>query len=178
MAVAKTPKPEELIAIRTNAGDALDGYPTVFRPAPGATAEPRRALQPRPPEPRAWQPSDEDWKLPETGSRSSWRGWPSGEEVPVLPPLMDICVRCGRAPTNAILHRLRDPKNMRSSGPNSCAPSTVATSPNRESSSAGSRAPVTDDRRPQGVVLLLLPVYGVPPLLGLCPYGIDRRRSP
>ena len=67
MSSAKTPKPDELIAIRYEPPETpWMETPTIFRPGTwsySGTAKSLTALDL--PNPRAWQPSDEDWKLPE-----------------------------------------------------------------------------------------------------------------
>ena len=131
------------------------------------------------------RPTDADWKLPENWQQIILDGLArAAREVPLaqaLPGHLRALRRVrGQVP---LLHRLRRPEEHAGPAGRAAAlglPQRLhrrGQAPRRARGRAG-----PDRRRPQGVVLLLLPVHRVPPLLGLLPvrdrHGGDHHASP
>ena len=98
MSFAKIPKPEELISVRYEPPETpwMD-TPVVFRPGTWSySGTPKSLTALELPNPRAWQPSDEDWKLPENWREIILAGMRERlDKYRSFRLFMDICVRCG-----------------------------------------------------------------------------------
>jgi Fe-S oxidoreductase len=116
MSSAKTPKPDELIAIRYEPpATPWMETPTVFRPGTWSySGTPKSLTALGLPNPRAWQPSDEDWKLPENWKQIILDGLAERlEKYRSFRLFMDICVRCGACADKCHFYiGSGDPKNM------------------------------------------------------------------
>ena len=116
MSSAKTPKPDELIQVRYEPPETswMD-TPTVFRPGTWSYSGAAKNLTAlNMPNPRAWQPSDEDWKLPENWQQIILEGMRERlEKYRSFKLFMDICVRCGACADKChFFIGSGDPKNM------------------------------------------------------------------
>jgi Fe-S oxidoreductase len=116
MSFAKMPKPGELIAIRYKPSETpWMETPTVFRPGTwsySGTAKSLTALGL--PNPRSWQPPDEDWKLPEYWKEIILEGMRERlEKYRSFKLFMDVCVRCGACADKCHFYiGSGDPRNM------------------------------------------------------------------
>ncbi|HOG12390.1 MAG TPA: (Fe-S)-binding protein, partial [Smithellaceae bacterium] len=116
MSLAKIPKPEELMKIGYKPpATAWMKTPVDFRPGTwsyAAAAKNLAALDM--PNPRAWQPSDSDWKLPENWRQIILDGMKERlEKYRSFRLFMDICVRCGACADKCHFYiGSGDPKNM------------------------------------------------------------------
>jgi len=116
MASIIMPPPEELIKIRYKMPetDWMD-TPTVFRPGTWSyAAAPKNLSYLGLPNPRVWQPTDEDWKLPENWKEIILEGMRERlEKYRSFRLFMDICVRCGACADKCHFYMgTGDPKNM------------------------------------------------------------------
>jgi Fe-S oxidoreductase len=116
MSLAKTPKPEELskVSLRPPATGWM-ATPAKFRPGTwcySAAAKNLKALGL--PNPREWQPSDADWKLPENWKEIILQGMEERlKRFRSFRLFMDICVRCGACADKCHFYiGSGDPKNM------------------------------------------------------------------
>src|SRR5512145_3280472 len=116
MSFAKIPKPDELLNIQyTPPQTEWMKTPVDFRPGTwsySAAAKNLTALGM--PNPRAWQPSDADWKLPENWKQIILDGMKERlEKYHSFRLFMDICVRCGACADKCHFYiGSGDPKNM------------------------------------------------------------------
>ncbi len=116
MSLAKMPKPDELAKVRFQ--PPPKGWmetPAEFRPGTwcySAAAKNLKALGL--PNPREWQPSDADWKLPENWQEIILRGMEERlNRFRSFRLFMDICVRCGACADKCHFYiGSGDPKNM------------------------------------------------------------------
>jgi len=116
MASAKTPKPDELIAVqyKTPKTPWME-TPAVFRPGTWSYSGNAKSLTALGlPNPRAWQPSDADWKLPENWQSLILEGMKERlERYRSFRLFMDLCVRCGACADKChFFIGTGDPKNM------------------------------------------------------------------
>ena len=112
----KTPKPEELVQInyRPPATSWMD-TPTEIRHGTFCySAVPSKMEYVDLPNPRVWQPTDEDWKLPENWQQIILDGMKERlEKFRSFRLFMDICVRCGACADKCHFYiGSGDPKNM------------------------------------------------------------------
>ena len=116
MSLAKVPKSDELVKISYH--PPRKGWmntPVTFRPGTwcyGAAPKNLRSLGL--PTPREWQPTDEDWKLPENWKEIILRGFKERlERFRSFRLFLDICVRCGACADKChFFIGSGDPKNM------------------------------------------------------------------
>ncbi len=177
-----TPKPEELVQIdyRPPHKDWMADTPEFRKGTFCYSALPKNLKYLDMPNPREWQPSDQDWQLPENWKQIILDGMKERlEKYRSFRLFMDICVRCGACADKCHFYvGSGDPKNMpvlRAELLRSVY-RRYFTTPGKVFGKHGRRAG-TDRRRPQGVVLLLLPVHRVPPLFGLLPLRHRHRRD-
>ena len=116
MSLAKLPKPEELskVSLQPPAKGWMD-TPVEFRPGTWCySAAPKNLRALGLPNPREWQPSDADWKLPENWRETILRGLKERlERFRSFRLFMDICVRCGACADKChFFIGSGDPKNM------------------------------------------------------------------
>ena len=147
--------------------------PAVFRPGTWSYAAPPKNLKALGlPNPRAWQPSDADWKLPENWKEIILKGMKERlEKYRSFRLFLDICVRCGACADKCHFYiGSGDPKNM------PVLRAELLRSVYRRYFTAlgkalrqARRGAGSDGRRSEGVVLLFLPVHRMPPLLRLLP---------
>ncbi len=111
-----TPKPEELIQIsyRPPERDWLDPAVEFRRGTFCYSAAPRHLEYLGLPNPRSWQPFEEDWKLPPDWRRIILEGLKERlEKFRSFRLFMDICVRCGACADKCHFYiGSGDPKNM------------------------------------------------------------------
>jgi Fe-S oxidoreductase len=116
MSLAKPPKPEELSKV--NLQPPAQGWmetPAVFKPGTWCySAAPKNLKALGLPNPREWQPSDADWKLPENWREIILQGMKERlERFRSFRLFMDICVRCGACADKCHFYiGSGDPKNM------------------------------------------------------------------
>jgi Fe-S oxidoreductase len=116
MSLAKMPKRDELTKVRLQPPPkAWMETPAEFRPGTwcySAAAKNLKALGL--PNPREWQPSDADWKLPENWREIILQGMKERlERFRSFRLFMDICVRCGACADKChFFIGSGDPKNM------------------------------------------------------------------
>ena len=116
MSLAKMPKPDELAKVRLQ--PPPKGWmetPAAFRPGTwchSAAAKNLKTLDL--PNPREWQPSDADWKLPPDWKEIILRGMEERlNRFRSFRLFMDICVRCGACADKCHFYiGSGDPKNM------------------------------------------------------------------
>ena len=113
---AKIPKPGELIKISYDPPKTqwMD-TPVDFRPGTWSYSGAAKNLTYLDlPNPRAWQPSDADWKLPENWKEIILAGMKERlEKYRSFRLFMDICVRCGACADKCHFYiGTGDPKNM------------------------------------------------------------------
>lgn len=116
MSLAKMPKPEELakIELRPPHQGWMD-TPVEFRPGTWCySAAPKNLKILDLPNPREWQPSDVDWKLPENWQEIILQGMKDRlARFRSFKLFMDICVRCGACADKChYFIGSGDPKNM------------------------------------------------------------------
>jgi ferredoxin len=116
MSLAKMPKPDQLIDIHyaPPKTDWLD-TPVDFRPGTWSYSGAAKNLTYLDlPNPRAWKPSDEDWKLPDNWKEIILAGMKERlEKYRSFRLFMDICVRCGACADKCHFYiGTGDPKNM------------------------------------------------------------------
>ena len=187
MAKVTIPKPQELAKVnyRPPAKGWMDVKPE-FRPGTYVNAaQPKWLEMINYPYPRAWAVNDEDWKLPDNWKQIILEGMEDRlKQYRSFKLFMDTCVRCGACADKChFFIGGGDPKNMpvlRAELLRSVYRKDFTALGKVLGKLAGARE-LTDDVR-QGVVLLLLPVYRVPPLLGLLPlrhrHGRDHHDGP
>jgi len=116
MAEATTPKPEELVKISYRpSGKPWMDTPVEFRKGRWCyAAAPKNVEYLDMPYPRHWQPTDEDWKLPENWKQIILDGMKERlEKYRSFRLFMDICVRCGACADKCHFYiGSGDPKNM------------------------------------------------------------------
>jgi len=116
MSLAKLPKPEELSKIRLQ--PPAQGWmetPVEFKPGTWCYSAALKNLKALGlPNPREWQPSDADWKLPENWREIILQGMKERlERFRSFRLFMDICVRCGACADKChFFIGSGDPKNM------------------------------------------------------------------
>ena len=124
------------------------------------------------PNPREWQPCDEDWKLPENWKEIILEGLQERlEKYRSFRLFMDICVRCGACADKCHFF-IGIGRPQEHAGPAGRAPALglpEVLHRCREDPGQAGGGPGPHRRRAQGVVLLFLPVHRMPPLLGLLP---------
>ena len=185
MSFAKIPKPDELIKIEY-APPKTDWMetPVDFRPGTWSYSGAAKNLT------NTWicpirGPGSRrmpDWKLPENWQEIILEGMKERlEKYRSFRLFMDICVRCGACADKCHFYiGSGDPKNMpvlRAELLRSVYRRYFTTSGKRFGR-LGRRAG-SDRRCSEGMVLLFLPVHGMPPLLGLLPVRHrSRRKSP
>ncbi len=114
--MAKTPSPQELSKI--NHEPSNDGWmemPVDFRPGTWCYSGKASALETLElPNPREWQPTDEDWKLPDNWETIIYEGFRERlKKFRSLKIFMDTCVRCGACADKChFFLGSGDPKNM------------------------------------------------------------------
>ena len=113
---AKMPKPEELgkVNLRPSRGRWMD-LPVEFKPGTWChSAAPKNLKALDLPNPRQWQPTDADWKLPENWKEILLEGIAERlEKYRSFRLFMDICVRCGACADKChFFIGTGDPKNM------------------------------------------------------------------
>jgi len=110
------PKPEELMQVDyTPPKTGWMKTPVVFRPGNWChSALPKNLRYLDLPNPRQWQPSDEDWKLPSDWKDVILKGFKERlERFRSFKLFMDICVRCGACADKChFFIGSGDPKNM------------------------------------------------------------------
>jgi len=109
------PKPEELQFSFAPPETGWTATPTVFRPGTWSYAGTPKSLKALDlPNPRVWQPSDADWKLPENWQEIVLAGMKERlEKFRSFRLFMDICVRCGVCADKCHFYiGSGDPKNM------------------------------------------------------------------
>jgi len=116
MSLAKLPKPEELskVSLQPPAKGWMD-TPVEFKPGTWCySAAPKNLRALGLPNPREWQPSDADWKLPENWRETILQGLKERlERFRSFRLFMDICVRCGACADKChFFIGSGDPKNM------------------------------------------------------------------
>lgn len=116
MSLAKMPKPEELAKIDLHPPQQrwMD-IPVEFRPGTWCySAAPKNLKILDLPNPREWQPSDVDWKLPENWQEIILQGMKDRlARFRSFKLFMDICVRCGACADKChYFIGSGDPKNM------------------------------------------------------------------
>jgi len=116
MSLAKVPQPEVLSQIRLR--PPKTGWmetPVEFRPGTWCySAAPKNLKILGLPNPREWQPSDKDWKLPENWREIILQGFKERlERFRSFRLFLDICVRCGACADKChFFIGSGDPKNM------------------------------------------------------------------
>jgi [DsrC]-trisulfide reductase subunit K len=116
MAPEKLLKPDELLSINLN--PPKTGWmetPVDFRPGTWSySAAPKNLKYLDLPNPREWQPSDLDWKLPENWKEIILQGFKERlEKYRSFRLFLDICVRCGACADKCqFFIGSGDPKNM------------------------------------------------------------------
>ncbi len=128
------------------------------------------------PNPREWNPAADDWKLPDNWQDIIMKGFKERLENIVPLSSSNVCVRCGACMDKChFLPRFR--RSQEHAGAQGRAAQISVQKRFHHSGQAASksgRVSGIDSRRAQGVVHLLLPVHGMPQMLGcFCPYGID-----
>ena len=98
MSLAKVPKSDELVKISYH--PPRKGWmdtPVSFRPGTWCyAAAPKNLRALGLPNPREWQPTDEDWKLPENWKEIILEGFRERlKKYRSFQLFLDICVRCG-----------------------------------------------------------------------------------
>ena len=116
MSLAKMPKSEELakVNLRPPRKEWM-GTPVEFRPGTWCySAAPKNLKSLDLPNPREWQPTDKDWKLPENWKEIILRGFKERlERFRSFRLFLDICVRCGACADKChFFIGSGDPKNM------------------------------------------------------------------
>jgi Fe-S oxidoreductase len=116
MSLAKAPKPEELskVSLQPPAKGWMEN-PAEFKPGTWChSAAPKNLKALGLPNPREWQPSDADWKLPENWKEIILQGMKERlERYRSFRLFMDICVRCGACADKCHFYiGSGDPKNM------------------------------------------------------------------
>jgi Fe-S oxidoreductase len=116
MPPVKIPRPDELIRIEYKTPEKTwMEIPAEFRPGTWSYAGAAKNLTALDlPNARAWQPSDEDWKLPENWQEIILDGMKERlEKFRSFRLFMDICVRCGACADKCHFYiGTGDPKNM------------------------------------------------------------------
>ncbi len=116
MSLAKLPKPEELSKVNLQPpAQRWMETPAVFKPGTWCySAAPKNLKALGLPNPREWQPSDADWKLPENWREIILQGIQERlERFRSFRLFMDICVRCGACADKCHFYiGSGDPKNM------------------------------------------------------------------
>ncbi|MCE5264356.1 MAG: (Fe-S)-binding protein [Deltaproteobacteria bacterium] len=116
MSLEKMPKPDEMIAIRHRPPEtAWMDTPTVFRPGTWSYAGNAKSLTALDlPNPRSWQPTDADWKLPENWKEIILEGFRERlDKYRSFRIFLDSCVRCGACMDKCHFYiGSGDPKNM------------------------------------------------------------------
>ena len=169
------PKPEDLMKIDLDGPPETPWMDTPVDFRPGTFSYPAAGKNLKYldlPNPREWSPTDEDWKLPDNWKEIILTGFKERlEKYRSFRLFMDICVRCGACADKChFFLGSADPKNMpvlraeliRSVYRNDFTHSR------KGSRQVGGRKGA-DGRCAQRVVLLLLPVHGMPPVLHLLP---------
>jgi len=116
MSLAKMPKPDELAKVRLQ--PPPKGWmetPAAFRPGTWCHSAGAKNLKTLDlPNPREWQPSDADWKLPPDWKEIILRGMEERlNRFRSFRLFMDICVRCGACADKCHFYiGSGDPKNM------------------------------------------------------------------
>jgi Fe-S oxidoreductase len=116
MSPEKLPKPDELL--RIDLKPPKTGWmetPVDFRPGTWSySAAPKNLKYLGLPNPREWQPSDEDWKLPENWKEIILEGFQDRlKKYRSFQLFLDICVRCGACADKCqFFIGSGDPKNM------------------------------------------------------------------
>ena len=116
MSLAKMPKSEEMAKV--NLRSPRKGWmetPVEFRPGTWCySAAPKNLKSLDLPNPREWQPTDKDWKLPENWKEIILRGFKERlERFRSFRLFLDICVRCGACADKChFFIGSGDPKNM------------------------------------------------------------------
>ncbi len=116
MSLAKMPKSEELakVNLRPPRKEWME-TPVEFRPGTWClSAAPKNLKSLDLPNPREWQPTDKDWKLPENWKEIILRGFKERlERFRSFRLFLDICVRCGACADKChFFIGSGDPKNM------------------------------------------------------------------
>ena len=112
----KQKTPEELIQIEYSPPrqDWMDTTPAFTRGTYNYAADPEKQEYLGLPYPRQWQPTDEDWQLPENWQQIIHEGFKERlDKYRSLRVFMDICVRCGACADKChFFIGSGDPKNM------------------------------------------------------------------
>ncbi len=95
--MAKTPKPDELIKVDYTPGEDWKKKPVTFEEGNFVYATKENIIKELGfPNPREWQPTEADWKLPSDWKQTIRNGLKTRlERFRSLKVFMDICVRCG-----------------------------------------------------------------------------------
>lgn len=172
--MAKLPKPEELIASRPGFPDK-SWMETKYVFKPGAYCYPAKVEVMEGlhmPHPHVWKPEDEDWNLPEDWENIIYNALKERlAKHRSLKLFMDTCVRCGACADKChFFLGTNDPKNMPV-----LRAELLRSVYRKDFTTAGrllgkvARGQAAQQGRDQGMVRLLLSVYGVPPLLAVLP---------